>query len=188
MLILPSQQYAYVRKWNRRLQDRPKIYYPRIGDDLVDYLAAKGKAAATFDITEYGIRELANITAHLTGICVKSTCTNYILLASVWKDITVWTSKFTGICMKNTCTNYILLAYVWKVRANIITAHVTGIRVKNTYEQSVRKKYIRDWVIPLRIPTYYVTSWHYLQSVRNLEIIFAKTPTFEGTICPNWRT
>ena len=49
-------------------QDRARIYYPRIGDDLIDYAKEKGTDAASFELSTLSAREIANIS--LTGICV----------------------------------------------------------------------------------------------------------------------
>ena len=49
-------------------QDKPRIYYPRIGEDLIDHATEMGADVATFDISQLSSSEITNIT--LTGICV----------------------------------------------------------------------------------------------------------------------
>ena len=49
-------------------QDKPRIYYPRIGEDLIDYATEMGADVANFDISQLSSSEITNIT--LTGICV----------------------------------------------------------------------------------------------------------------------
>lgn len=51
------------------LRDRTRIYYPRIGEDLIDHAKEIGADAANFDLSSLSVREVANIS--LTGICVK---------------------------------------------------------------------------------------------------------------------
>lgn len=55
------------------LQDKKRVYYPRIGDDLIDYVAEIGGNVMNFDVsnidlTQFSFSELTNIS--LTGICV----------------------------------------------------------------------------------------------------------------------
>ena len=50
-------------------QDRTRIYYPRIGEDLIDYAVNMGTDVAKFDLSALSVRQIANIS--LTGVCVK---------------------------------------------------------------------------------------------------------------------
>ena len=50
-------------------QDRRRIYYPRIGEDLIDYAKNIGGGAAKLDLSTLSVRQITNIT--LTGVCVK---------------------------------------------------------------------------------------------------------------------
>ena len=50
-------------------QDRTRIYYPRIGEDLIAHAKEIGTDPANFKLSSYSVREIANIS--LTGICVK---------------------------------------------------------------------------------------------------------------------
>lgn len=51
------------------LRDRTRIYYPRIGEDLIDYAVNMGTDVAKFDLSALSVRQIANIS--LTGVCVK---------------------------------------------------------------------------------------------------------------------